>query len=311
MQTNIPILNDFLYYLLYIKNFSIKTVKNYSAKLQAFFYFSIEYLEWNVQPKDLNVFLLGNIKESTVIQYLIFLNYYRENSPSSRRRFLSIIRRFYKWLFMKYPHTLKNKINPTSNLPVVNSIKRLPKYVSLKDAKRLQNIFNKENSIFYIRNNTIITLFLNAGFRASELININISDIDFNNKQESVIGKGNKERIVVLNNKCMTSIINYLKTRNDSEIPLFITANNKRFKLNGIEQICSQAYELAGLKEFNYTVHSLRHTFATYLYDSSKDILIVKEALGHSSIEATEIYTHVMPEAIKNAVDKNPLNNIW
>lgn len=310
METNIPILNNFLYYMLSVKNCSINTVKNYSQTLQIFFDFIIKYLDWSIKPKDLTVFLLGNIEESTIIEYLIYLNHYRNNSSNTRKKALSAVRGFYKWLFMKYPYTLKNKINPTMDLPVINNVRRLPKYIKLEDAMKLQHIFNSTNSRFYIRNNTIITLFLNAGLRASELININISDIDFSNKQVRIIGKGNKERIVILNNKCMTSITKYLKTRNDTEKPLFITTNNKRFTLMGIEEVCQKAYKLAGLNNCKYSAHILRHTSATYLYKSSQDILVVKEFLGHSSIEATEIYTHVMSKALKDAVNKNPLNNI-
>lgn len=310
METNIPILNNFLYYMLCVKNCSINTVKNYSQTLQIFFDFIIEYLDWNIKPKDLTVFLLGNIEESTIIEYLIYLNHYRNNSSNTRKKALSAVRGFYKWLFMKYPYTLKNKINPTIDLPVINNVRRLPKYIKLEDAMKLQHIFNSTNSRFYIRNNTIITLFLNAGLRASELININISDIDFSNKQVRIIGKGNKERIVILNNKCMTSITKYLKTRNDTEKPLFITANSKRFTLMGIEEVCQKAYKLAGLNNCKYSAHILRHTSATYLYKSSQDIFVVKEFLGHSSIEATEIYTHIMSKTLKDAVNKNPLNNI-
>lgn len=308
METNIPILNEFLYYILCVKNYSKQTAIGYSRDLQRFFKFIIEYFELNIEPKDINVFLLGNINSSTIIQFLIYLNYYQNNGPNTRRRILSTIKGFYKWLFIKYQNTLKNKTNPTLDIPSIDKIERLPKYITLEKARKLESIFDENNSRFYIRNNTIITLFLNSGLRVSELINIDKEDIDFLHKQIQVVGKGNKERTVYLNKTCIDSIKRYLKTREDKEKPLFINANMKRFKIRGIEEICEKAFKLAGLEEYNYTVHTLRHTAATYLYKYTQDILLVKNFLGHKSIKSTEIYTHVMPETLKDAVNRNPLN---
>ena len=310
METSIPILNNFLYYLMAVRNYSPKTIHDYSQDLQNFFKFIIEYQELNVKPKDLTVFILGTVKESTILQYLIYLHQYRNNCPKSRSKILGAIKCFYKWLFLKYPGTLQNKKNPTSEIPSINSMERLPKYVKLKDAQRLQSIFNKNNSRFYIRNNAIITLFLNAGLRASELINIDISDVDFNAKRVRIVGKGNKERVVLLTQKSINAINKYLKTRTDKEEPLFINAKKQRFKVRGIEEVCEKAYDLAGLKDKKYTTHTLRHTSATYLYKSCKDILIVKEFLGHNSLASTQIYTHILSEMAKDAVNKNPLNKI-
>ena len=102
-----------------------------------------------------------------------------------------------------------------------------------------------------------------------------------------------------------------MRTRNyKPNEPLFFSNRNKRISINCIEKICKRAFYLAGLDEKNYTVHSLRHTFATYIYKSAKDILIVKETLGHKNITTTEIYTHIENEELKKAVDRNPLNSI-
>lgn len=308
METNIPILNEFLYYLLCVRNYSKQTAIGYSRDLRRFFRFIINYLELNIKPKDINVFVLGKIEESTIIQFLIYLNYYENNSPSTRGRIITSIKSFYKWLFYKYSVTLKNKHNPTLNIPSIDKIERLPKYIRLKDAKRIESIFNENNSRFYERNNAIMVLFLNTGLRVSELISINKDDIDFINKKVKVIGKGNKERTVYLNNICIDTINNYLKTRDDEEKALFINSKKQRFKIRGVEEICEKAFKLSNLETFNYTTHTLRHTAATYLYKSSHDILVVKEFLGHSSLNSTEIYTHIMPEILKDAVNKNPLN---
>lgn len=309
MNNDIPILNEFLYYLLCVKNYSNQTAVGYSRDLLRFFSFIIEYLELNIKPKDINVFILGNIEGSTIIQFLIYLNYYENNGANTRGRILSSVKTFYKWLFIKYSAILKNKRNPTIDIPSIDRIERLPKYIKLDDARKLESIFNENNSRFYIRNNTIITMFLNCGLRVSELIGINIADIDFFHKQINVMGKGNKERTIYLNTTCVNAINKYLRTRKDNEKALFINSKNQRFKIRGIEEICEKAFKLANLQQYNYSVHTLRHTAATYLYKSSQNILIVKKFLGHSSINSTEIYTHVMSETLKDAVNKNPLND--
>lgn len=240
---------------------------------------------------------------------MICLNYYQNNGPNTRRRILSAIKTFYKWLFLKYKHLLRDRQNPTLKIPNIETIQRLPKYIQLDKAKSLENIFNKDNSRNPIRNNTIIILFLNCGLRISELININIEDINFDKKELIVMGKGNKERIVFLNKTSMAALEKYLNTLDTNKGALFTNLKGKRLCNNSIENICQKAFKLAGLEEYNYTTHTLRHTAATYMYKSTKDILLVKEFLGHSSIMSTEIYTHVINDSVKNAVNKNPLSN--
>ena len=213
-------------------------------------------------------------------------------------------------MYNQYPK-LNYKLNPAQNISSAELMYRLPKYLKLEDAKKLQHIFNINNSRNALRNNTIITLFLNCGLRLSELVSINIKDIDFESKTLKVIGKGNKERVVFLNTNTIKVISNYLRTRNTliENDALFVTYKNKRISNTYVERICKKAFKLARLEEYGYTVHSLRHTAATYLYKETKDILITKEFLGHSTIESTQIYTHIENQSIKEAVNKNPLSN--
>lgn len=310
-KENPKILNDFLNYLIVFKNYSKETVKGYNIDLILFFKFIIQYLNLEINLKDINIFILASVKESDIIAFLVYLNYNRENCFKTRQRKVAAIKTFYKWLFSNYPSFSKE--NPTKNIPHIEVTDRLPKYVRLADAKKLQKIFNITNSRNAVRDNTIITLFLNCGLRLSELVSIDIKNINFDKKVISVIGKGNKERQIYLNKKAIQAIALYLKTKKIINLrdPLFVDSRNKRITKFNVEKICKKAFKLAGLEEYGYTVHSLRHTSATYLYKETKDILIVKNFLGHSSLQSTEIYTHINNEEIKKAVDSNPLNNYF
>lgn len=221
-----------------------------------------------------------------------------------------------KWLFKFYP---TNDIkNPTDNLHAIQNVSRMPKYLSLEESKKVKNIFDYNNSKFPIRNNTIIDIFLSCGLRASELININLCDLNLKEKYIRIIGKNNKERIVYLNENSKIQINKYLKVRNkDKELvdinsPLFLSYRKKRLSLRAVEKITEDAYNLAGLNDCNYTTHTLRHTTATIIYQYvNKDILLIKELLGHTTVKSTEIYTHVHNTKLKNAFDSNPLANYF
>lgn len=314
-KENPVILNNFLSYLLAVKNYSTNTVKNYGLDLLCFFKFYKDYANIGVNIKFFNVFILCNVTESDILAYLVYLNQYRDNNPYTRQRKLGTIRLFFKWLMNNYP-TCGLKINPTDSIPSIKKVVRIPKYLTLKEAKKIMKVFTTENSKFPLRNNTILVLFLQAGLRLSELANLNVNDINFKERYMRIIGKGNKERKVPLNQITCKLLLNYLKNRyNGKEIvnisePLFISYRNKRLGIEGIQAICKNAFKLIGLDNKKYSAHTLRHTSATILYQYVKpDILLLKEFLGHTSIEATQIYTHVHDEKIRKAFESNPLND--
>lgn len=309
-KIEIVILKKFINYLLINKNYSSNTAKAYYKDLKLFFEFIKSYLNWNIDINDINVFLLSTVEENVIYSFMVYLNIYKNNSSSSRKRKLSSIKSFYKWLFIKYYNLLKDKKNPTANISKIQSTERLPKYLSLEDAKKLQFVFNNTNSKFALRDNTIIILFLNCGLRISELINCDVSDLDLENKTLNVLGKGNKQRIIYLNDYVVNQLEKYLETRKDDYKPLFLNNRNERLRISVVTNICKKAFEITGLEEYQYTTHSLRHTAATLLYKYGKvDIRIIQEFLGHETITSTEIYTHVNNEQIRNAVNSNPLSN--
>lgn len=174
------ILEKYLSYLIAIKGCSKNIIVAFSSDLMQFFNFIKEYKNIPVSIKDFTIFILLQIQESDIIAFLVYLNYNKDNSPYTRQRKITALKSFYKWIFSIYPKTVHNRKNPTYGLTSIRKIDRLPHYLTLNQAKEIQNIFNLSNTRFPKRNNAIITLFLSSGIRLSELININIGDINFN-----------------------------------------------------------------------------------------------------------------------------------
>lgn len=309
------ILYDFLFYLQVIKNYSRNTIGGYKLDLMQFFNFLNEYHRFNIQIKDFNVFILLRVQESDIIAFLVYLNYFKDSSVMTRQRKLTAIRQFFRWLINLHPEGMK--VNPTINIHNIKRVERLPKYIPLKMSKELQSVFNITNSRYPQRNNAILCLFLNSGIRLNELINIKLSDIDFNRNTIRVKGKGNKERLVFFNSLCNQKIRRYLDFRERKgevlDIDDFLFLNNKHNRLgaDGIEYICHKAYKLANMEHCGYTIHTLRHTAATILYRYvTQDLLIIKEFLGHKDVVTTQIYTHVYNKQLIDAMNRHPLNVI-
>ena len=170
------------------------------------------------------------------------------------------------------------------------------------------------------RDYAILTLFLNCGIRLSELVGINIKDIDFSENKLNVIGKGNKERTIYLNKACINAINSYLSVRpktgikKGSEDALFLSERlerKERISNRTVQYVVKKELQKAGLDTNKYSVHKLRHTAATLMYKyGNVDIRALQELLGHESISTTEIYTHVDNEQIRNAVEDNPLADL-
>ena len=219
--------------------------------------------------------------------------------------------------------TKKIPNNPAIDLETPKLGKRLPKYLTLDQSRELLKVAstplpashgNHDNTS---RNFAIITLFLNCGMRLSELVGINIKDIDFSENKLNVIGKGNKERTIYLNKACISAINNYLKDRPkegikfDSRDALFLSEQRRRISNRTVQYIVKEEMQFAGIDISKYSVHKLRHTAATLMYKYGQvDIRALQELLGHESISTTEIYTHVDNEQIRNAVESNPLADL-
>lgn len=309
---------EFLNYLSVIKGRSTNTVAGYKIEITLFFRFlklykglcakNIEFEDIIINDIDDN--FIKNIKLSDFYAFLSFAENQRNNSAYARARKVAALKSFFKYL------NTKAKVineNPTSDLETPRISKRNPVYLTLDESKHLlesvDGTYKHEKRDF-----CIVTLFLNCGLRLSELCSIDISRIK--DDTLTIIGKGNKERTVYLNNACLKAISQYIAERNLMEIlptykdALFISERKCRINKRTVERLIKKHVGVAGLDMEKYTPHKLRHTAATLMYKyGDVDIRSLQKILGHENISTTQIYTHVDDEKLREAVNSNPLND--
>lgn len=326
-EENPSFLNDFLDYSSTILNKSNNSIKEYNYDIAHFLKY-IKYKfkmtnitdELEVKSITINDMTLDTIKKIQLEDIHSFLSYLKNNyrsKPATLARKASSIRIFFHYLCNK---AKKIPNNPALDLENPKLDRRLPKYLTLEDSRKLLDAAetptpmargNHDNTE---RNFAMITLFLNCGMRLSELVNIDIKDIDFYDNKLNVIGKGNKERTIYLNNACINAIKRYLDVRphdavkGNSRDALFLSEQRKRISNRTVQYVVKEELRKAGLDSNKYSVHKLRHTAATLMYQYGEvDIRALQVLLGHESISTTEIYTHVSNEQVRNAVENNPL----
>lgn len=313
---NTNVMPDILkYFLSYLKahNFSDGTITVYRDHIYEFLSFYKNYKDLDIDLKNIGIFIVLQIQTADIRAYLVHLSYDLENNPNTRKNKLNAISSFFNWVLSTNPN-LKEEKNPAYGINDITRTTILPKYLDLDNAHKIQSIFDIKNCRYNIRNNMIITLFLATGIRLSELYNLNIEDIVLDENCLFIRkGKGKKDRYAYYNDNCKKQLEQYLKYRNKIEVDtnaLFLSEREKRLARRTIQYIIDKAYEFMGLKDFDFSVHTLRHTFATLTYIYVKqDVLLLKEMLGHARITSTEIYTHVADKQIENAMNSNPLNN--
>lgn len=315
-------LNSFLDYMVTIQNKSQNTVKEYNYDLATFlkfikmhFHLTDESDIYKIEYFDVSIDTIKKIKLDDLHSFLAYLTTNFNSKAATRSRKVSSLRVFFNYL------CLKNfiEINPTQNLETPKLDRRLPKYLSLDQSRKLLEVASDEDNRNNERNYAITTLFLNCGMRLAELVGINIKDINFEECQLNVIGKGNKERTIYLNKACIKAIKNYLMVRpkegvkkdaKNSHEALFLSERRQRISRRNVQDIIYKELRQAGLDTDKYSVHKLRHTAATLMYQyGAVDIRALQELLGHESISTTEIYTHVSNQQVRNAVESNPLAN--
>ncbi len=312
-------LNSFLDYSVTILNKSPNTIKEYNYDLAMFLKFIMVHFHLtnakdfkDISIKDLSIDVIKKIELNDIHAFLAYLTTTHHSKAATRARKVSSIRVFFNYLSQKANLIEKN---PAQNLETPKIEKRMPKYLTLDDSKKLLNVTSDEERNSE-RDYAIITLFLNCGLRLSELVGININDISFDDAKMTVIGKGNKERTIYLNKACMSAIDKYLNVRPkigvkpDSTKALFLSERKERISKRTVQYVVDKELTRAGLDTKKYSTHKLRHTAATLMYQyGNVDIRALQELLGHESISTTEIYTHVANEQVRNAVDVNPLSD--
>lgn len=308
-------LSSFLMYIENIQGKSQKTAQSYFYDLRAFYKF-LKIKFGDISPEtefeqidiaDVDLSLIKKVDLNLIYEYMNFLNRSRGNSPSSRARKIASLRSYFKYLY-------KSGIipeNPTAELETIKLRKRLPTYFTLEDSLALLSEIDGKNAK---RDYCIITLFLNCGMRLAELCGINLTDI--RGDKLTVVGKGNKERTVYLNEACLAALDDYIELRKtltataSDKNALFLSARHRRISRRTVQHIVETNVKRLGLDPHKYTTHKLRHTAATLMYQAGVDIRALQEILGHEQLSTTEIYTHLSNEQLQQAVSANPLSSV-
>lgn len=321
-------LKEYLNYLTAIKNRSQLTVINYYSDLKLFFkYLMITYghVPDDTDFDDIDISAIDEslIKNATLNDALGFLYFTineRSNRDKARARKAVALRQFYKYLTNK-----KNwfKSSPMVNLELPSPKNALPKHLTLNESEQLLTEgFSDMKDWQDHRDFCMTVFFLNCGMRLSELVAIDLNDIIHNTETDSstgeqisyysvkVLGKGNKERIVYLNDQCVAALKNYTQLRPEikGENALFVSKFGKRISNRRVEQIIEARLKMCGLSGKGISVHKLRHTAATLMYQNGVDVRVLKEVLGHENLNTTQIYTHVVNQQMRDAVNKNPIS---
>ena len=319
------LLLDFLAYHENIKAHSQRTVDEYFLDMRNFF----RYMKWIRDPaladtpldqipiKDVDLDFVGSITLTDIYGYMTYLSRDRlvhqncENSnkglnSASRARKLATIRSFYNYICNKM-HLLED--NPCKDIDTPKTRKSLPRYLTLDESlSLLENVDGPHRE----RDYCILTLFLNCGLRISELIGLNLTDIQGDALR--VLGKGNKVRIVYLNQACQEALERYLAIRRPisgrDQSALFLSAQNRRISRATVHNLVKKHLAAAGLDSTQYSSHKLRHTAATLMLQNGVDVKAVQEVLGHEHLNTTEIYTHIDNESLRVAARANPLSRV-
>ncbi len=307
---------EFITYLRVIKGKSDLTTLEYASDLRTFFRYMkmirglspAEYEFEQIDISDIDDSFVASISLMDAYNYMIFCKDERGNSDRTRSRKVSTLKSYFDYMCRK---TKKIPADPMVELEMPKFKKSMPKYLTYEQAMQLLEAVDGKNKE---RDYCIITLFLNCGLRLAELCSLDYGDI----RQDGTIvitGKGNKERVVYLNNACIYAIRDYMRVRPADGVidkkALFISAQKKRISRESVQKMVQKYLDKSGLGGQGYSVHKLRHTAATLMYRTGDaDVLVLKEILGHENLNTTEIYTHTDNQQIRKAVKANPLSEI-
>ena len=286
-NTRMKVINEYLDYLKYQKNYSSYTITNYGDDIEEYFlYLNREGLDYlKVEYSDLRF-------------YLMYLKDEKEDNNSSIDRKLSALRGFYKFL------ANNNYIdsNPFKLVSGLKKSKKLPRYFEYNELEELFNVSDLSTNIGQ-RDRLLLEMLYATGVRVGELVNIKVSDIDLGRRNILILGKGNKERYVTYGDYCDEILKLYLNegrvllNTKDSDY-LFLNKNGGNLTERGVRFILDNLIDKTSINK-KISPHMIRHSFATHLLNEGCDLLTVQKLLGHESIKATQIYTHVTTDRLK------------
>ncbi len=283
-------LRDFLFQLETDRNYSPKTVESYQRDIEKFYRF---LLEEDIKADDVDSIVIRNFLTKEILSGV---------SKRSCKRRLSALKHFYQYLLK----TGQVETNPFNYVETPKQEKKYPHILYANQVEELLKANKERTDELKDRDQAIIELLYYSGVRASELVNIKLSDINTRNRIVSILGKGNKERLVPFTDECASCIDKYVKTlrpklaKHNEQICiyLFLNARGNKLTTRGLEYILKNIEEKTGLS-LGLHAHLLRHTVATHLLENGADLRVIQELLGHESINATQVYTHVTEEGMK------------
>lgn len=314
------LIKDFLYYLQTVKGRSPTTIDEYFSDLRTFFRF-IKVHKGLVPPDtdfhdipvdDVDLDLVSSVTLTDGYEFMNYLLRVRRNNKAARARKTTSVKSFYNYLTNK-KHLLS--VDPLKDLERPNAREKnpLPKHLTLEQSIELLNAVDGK---FKERDYCILTFFLNCGMRLAELVAMNYNDIRPDHTAQ-IIGKGSKKRIIYLNDACMDAYEAYMRVRPvdgvraEDKYALFLSSQKRRISREMVQKIVYKYLEKIGLDSQGYSVHKLRHTAATLMYQHGNvDIRVLKDVLGHESLSTTEIYTHLDSRQIEAAAKSNPLSKV-
>ncbi len=319
-----PVLKEYASYTSMIKGNSEKTVCEYLLDLRTFFRFylmreskkqySLDEFE-KIDITSISEKEVRAVTPSLIIEFLMYTGFQRKNNTSTRMRKLCALKSFYKYAYSR-KHIVET--NPTVDIDSPKKSKTLPKYMTVDESVHfLETVRSDITSKTLVRDFAIVSLFLNTGMRLSELVGLNLNSFDSDMTRVTVTGKGDKQRVVYLNSAARRAVIDYLKIRLDpkhiitSDTAFFLSKRQQRISNKTVQWMVNKYLDLAGFGGRGLSVHKLRHTAATLMYQSGKvDIRVLKDILGHEQLNTTQIYTHVVDQNMEDAMEKNPLSDI-
>lgn len=281
------IIIDFLEVLEFEKKYSNYTILNYRNDLEDFLFF--------IESKKISI---KKIDYGTIRAYLNVL-YDKKYSNKTIARHISTLRSFFKYL--KKKNIID--VNPMTLVSNPKLEKKLPKVLSYSDLDSILNALD-DGTVLGNRNTLILELLYATGIRVSELVNIQLKDIDFKKREIRILGKGNKERIVLYGSRCEKLLDIYksdsFPTLNKKGLDyLLLGVRGNKINERQVRTIVDEAVTVAGTK-LHISPHVLRHTFATHMLNGGADLRSVQQLLGHESLSTTTIYTHVSNERLRN-----------
>lgn len=285
-------IDEFRAHLSVERNLSTNTLAGYSHDLMKFTAFMLS--KYGKEP------LANDITVQDIRDFLAYLQLKRQSRSHAIFRKISCLRTFFAFL-LKENYI---KTNPTDTIQSPKLAKKLPIYLTPDELKKLLAAPDTKDPMG-IRDLAILTLFSYTGMRLSELVNLNIKDVNLKNRFVRVMGKGSKERIIPLIALVVRVLSDYLDIRSLEENEAFFLSNRKqRISPDAIQYLVRKYRIKAGISQEKFSPHKLRHTFATMLHGKDVDLIDIQALLGHSSVATTQIYTHTNPKRLQKAVDK-------